>query len=138
GGIVAAFSGSTGILRFSDSTALPAPPTPAHIRVAILNSNWDLFSATDAIMPPNTAMLGGVRELGGYDSLIHRDTDAMLKGVEGLDPSGHPIDPPPPANGNMMFVKPSALQSLQKLEDAGVSEVWSASAIENPPRGLIE
>lgn len=85
-------------------------------RVAIINSVWDLVSAAPAAMPPNLAALFRVHELGGYDSLVHRDTVALLEDIDRANPS-------PAANGNMMFVKPRA--DMEKLANAGVSEVWT-------------
>ena len=85
-------------------------------RVAVVNNPWGLTSAAPALLPPNTAMQSRIREVGGYDSLLHRDTVAMLNEVNGRDSA-------PPANGNMMFVKPGF--NVAKLAEAGVQEVWS-------------
>jgi hypothetical protein len=89
---------------------------PGYDRVAVVNSDWELMMAAPALLPPNTASLSHLHERGGYDSLLHRETDAMLHEVDGQDPA-------PPANGNMMFVKPSATPAA--LADAGVTEVWT-------------
>lgn len=102
------------VLRFSDSANL-AVDGPRDARIAVINGPWGLFEAQPALLPPNIAGLNRIHELGGYDSLIHRDTVKMLAGVDGEDPS-------PEANGNMMFVKKHA--DPRKLADAGVSEVW--------------
>lgn len=85
-------------------------------RIAAFNDRWDLLSAVPAVLPPNTASLSRIHDLSGYDSLMHRDTVALLKEVDGQDAA-------PPANGNMMFVKSSANPLL--LAEAGVSEVWT-------------
>jgi hypothetical protein len=85
-------------------------------RVAVVNDPWGLTAAAPALLPPNTAMQSRIREIGGYDSLLHRDTVAMLNEVNGRDSA-------PPANGNMMFVKPGF--NVAKLAEAGVQEVWS-------------
>ena len=111
---------------FTVRTSPPLPPFvvehDAHKRVAIVNSSWDIIQPGKAFLPPNLASLLGVMEVGGYDSLIHRDTVALIKEIDGQDAA-------PPANGNMMFVKPKF--DLQKLHDAGVSEVWQT----NPSNG---
>lgn len=85
-------------------------------RVAIVNEAWGLGSAAPALIPPNLAALSRIREVGGYDSLIHRDTVAMLKEILGADPA-------PPANGNIMFVKPTFDPKL--LAESGAEEVWT-------------
>lgn len=84
---------------------------PEHSRVAWVNRRWSLFIAPPATVPPNLSSLFGIRELSGYDSLTHRDTVALLRSINGQDPS-------PPENGNMMFVKPGF--DPDKLADAGV------------------
>ncbi len=86
-------------------------------RVAIVNQNWSMFQIPKAIFPPNTASLSQIHELGGYDSLLHRDTVAMLQDIDGGGAA-------PNENGNMMFVKPKL--DVQKLAAAGVSQVYSA------------
>ena len=105
------------VLRFSDLSDLLVKDLPGvrpHERVAFVNGPWDLMLAAPALMPPNTASVSRIAELGGYDSLLHRDTVKMLADVDGQDAA-------PPANGNMMFVKKSA--NLDKLKEAGVSAV---------------
>lgn len=106
----------------------PAPqqaPDPAtnqeasqtNLRRAYVNLPWDFFRATNALYPPNTSTLARVQDLAGYDSLLHRDTVAMLREVNNGE------DPAPPINGNMMFVKPGFDPAA--LAEAGVTEVWS-------------
>ncbi len=119
------------VLRWSSSSDLKLDG-PKSERVAILNDAWDIWFAAPATAPPNTAALSRIHEFGGYDSLMHRESIKLLSEVNGQDPA-------PPANGNMMFVKPSA--DPRRLAAAGVSEVWSRSpsglaksAIEGPGR----
>lgn len=100
-------------------TGKPLRPVAAdpHARIAVLNRQWRLFPApANALLPPNTASLSRIHELGGYDSLLHRDTVQYLRSVDGQDPA-------PLENGNMMFVKPPPNPRL--LADAGVNEIWS-------------
>jgi hypothetical protein len=92
-------------------------PKQAFQRVAILNDNWGIIApATSALLPPNLAAYNRIHELAGYDSLLNRDTKKLLDDVNGQDSA-------PPANGNMMFIKPTADRA--KLAEAGVSEVWA-------------
>lgn len=94
------------------------PGLGADVRRAFLNAEWDLLAPAPALMPPNTASLFRSRDVGGYDSLLHRDTVKLLADANRQDPA-------PPANGNMMLVKPGV--GLQGLADLGVTEYWSWS-----------
>jgi hypothetical protein len=95
---------------------LDALPDPGAQRIAAINSNWSLLAAVPTILPPNTASYSRIHDIGGYDSLLHRDTVNLLREINGQDPA-------PPANGNMMFVKPTADPAL--LAAAGVDQVWT-------------
>ncbi|MDI9641719.1 hypothetical protein QPK87_18050 [Kamptonema cortianum] len=107
----------------------PMPTSAAssdpNLRRAYVNLNWDFFRPTSALMPPNTSSLLRVQDVAGYDSLIHRDTVAFLKDLnDGQDPA-------PAVNGNIMFVKPNL--DWSKLDEAGISEVWSRQKLEQAP-----
>lgn len=104
--------------------AIPIQPPASFSRTAIINGSWSLHLAAPALAPPNTAYLLGLHELGGYDSLLHRDSKALLDRIDGQDAA-------PPANGNMLFVKPTA--DWTKLIDAGVSDIWSRQPIPDHP-----
>jgi len=105
----------TQILPFS--TPPPAPKTPElQTRRAFINGPWDFFRATTALMPPNTATINRMQDIGGYDSLLHRDTVALLRDINTEDAA-------PPINGNMMFIKTKF--DPEKLSNAGVTELWS-------------
>lgn len=69
-----------------------------YARVAFINDSWSLIETPKAVMPPNTAMLYGIYEVGGYDSLYLSDYRNKLTDILGTDPS-------PLENGNMLFVK---------------------------------
>jgi hypothetical protein len=97
---------------------------PKEATVAFINSSWDLLQPGKALVPPNIAALSRVRDVGGYDSLINKDTVARLNDANGQDSA-------PPANGNMMFVKPTV--SRAKLAAMGVTEVWSLRPLEGWP-----
>lgn len=110
----------------------PTIPGGPEGRVAIIPGSWSLYQTPRALFPPNMATLGRFREAGGYDSLINRDY-AITFGDANNGPTS------PPENGNMMFVSPSA--NLERLQDLGVSEIWSASALPHlesklDPRGF--
>lgn len=98
-------------------------------RIAAFNSAWDIFTAQHAVLPPNLAALNRIHSLDGYDSLLHRDTVALLKDIDGKDAA-------PPANGNIMFIKPTA--DIAKLADAGVTEVWSLKEISSLPPAVAD
>ncbi|MCB0826669.1 MAG: hypothetical protein KDC26_10810 [Armatimonadetes bacterium] len=80
---------------------------------------WNFFRPPLRVIPPNIATLYRINDISGYDSLIHRDTVAMMKEINGGE------DPAPPINGNMMLVRPSV--DLKKLGAAGVESYWSVS-----------
>jgi hypothetical protein len=92
-----------------------------NVRHAFVEPGWGLLDRAPAIMPPNLATLYGLNDVAGYDSLLHRDTVRILHEIDGADPA-------PEANGNIMHIKPSA--DMDKLAEAGVSEVWSARPVE--------
>lgn len=97
------------------------PSTSALGRVAIINDNWGIIAAAkDAFIPPNLSALSRIKELAGYDSLLNRDTKTMLDDINGQDSA-------PPANGNIMFTKSTV--NPQKLQEAGIEEVWSARPV---------
>jgi hypothetical protein len=93
-------------------------------RIAVINKGWGLLETPHALLPPNLASLSRIHELGGYDSLLHRDTVQYLRQVNGQDAA-------PPENGNMMLIKPTAIPA--KLAEAGVTEIWS-----HDPAGIVQ
>lgn len=95
-------------------------------RVAFINRGWSMILPPQAIAPPNTAYLLGLRELAGYDSLIDADTKRLLDHIDGQDAA-------PPANGNMMLIKPTA--DPQLLADAGVTRIAEGTDLDSP--GLV-
>lgn len=100
---------------------LEYPRVSGFERIAVPNENWGLvLAAKDATLPPNTATLFRVHDIAGYDSLLHRDTVAMLNDINGQDSA-------PQANGNIMFIKPTF--DKDKLGEAGVTQMWSAQGV---------
>jgi hypothetical protein len=117
--VLAVLAGALRLIPTGDPSFLASSPlrfNDPNARVAIVNQPWDLAVAAPALYPPNTPSIARIHDLSGYDSLLHRDTVALLRDIDGRDPAAS-------ANGNMMFVKPTA--DPAKLADAGVSEVWS-------------
>ena len=129
----AVLAGASGGLQWI-TTGKPLDPVanPAGMqRIAYLNSGWSLLRAAKANMPPNTASLSRIHELGGYDSLVSAETVSMLRAANGEDPA-------PPTNGNMMFIKKG---DPARLAAAGVSFVDDGSgprAIQGPSRCSLE
>lgn len=85
-------------------------------RYAAINEPWSLLMPASAVLPPNTATIAGIHDIAGYDSLLQKEALEALRRVNGRDPA-------PPANGNIMFVKPSADPKL--LAELGVRFVLS-------------
>ncbi|CAN5438338.1 hypothetical protein BH11ARM2_BH11ARM2_23050 [soil metagenome] len=105
---------------------------PTTERIAVLGNPWDILGRANATLPPNTASISRIHDLAGYDSLLHRDTVALLKDIDGEDPA-------PPANGNMMLIKRNA--DLKKLAAAGVTEIWDRNGktpLQGPGRADVE
>lgn len=117
-------SGATNLMQ---TGKIISPATGFPGRTAFINDNWSLFQTPHANWPPNLSLLNGAREIGGYDSLIHRDTVQMLNEINGRNSS-------PPENGNMMFIFSSA--DRKKLAEMGVNQIvrpnWSTEEISGP------
>lgn len=118
---IALCSGTASLVMTGEPLAKVAGPADSYARVAIVNEPWGLLQAAPALLPPNLAALNRIHELAGYDSLLHRDTKKLLDDINGGNDSA------PPANGNMMFIKPTF--DWEALMDAGVSEVWSTKPL---------
>lgn len=106
----------TTFLPSGDSRFLHGSASASPERIAVINDGWELLVPAPALAPPNSLTPSRIREVGGYDSLIARPTVEWLREIVGRDPA-------PPANGNMMFIWPSA--DPERLREAGVSRVWS-------------
>lgn len=74
-------------------------------RIAPINPEWSLFQTPDAILPPNTAMVYGLYDVQGYDSLFTRQYKDLSSEVQGQDSS-------PVENGNMVLVRRYAHEGL--------------------------
>lgn len=67
-------------------------------RIAPVNPRWSLYQTPDAILPPNAAMVYGLYDVQGYDSLFTRQYKDLSSDIQGVDSS-------PPENGNMVLVR---------------------------------
>lgn len=85
-------------------------PDP-NTRYAFVNADWQLLVGLPVVNPPNTATIERKLDVGGYDSLIHRETFKILNEINGRDSA-------PEANGNMALIKPGFDEG--KLASAGV------------------
>jgi len=65
-------------------------------RIMPINRQWPLYSPPLAILPPNSAMVYGLDDTQGYDSLL---TGQYFQFAGALDDGS----PAPPENGNMVF-----------------------------------
>lgn len=65
-------------------------------RIMPLNRSWSLFQPPAAVLPPNAALVYGLRDTQGYDSLLTRQ---YMDWAGRLDAG----PPAPPENGNMVF-----------------------------------
>ncbi|MCH7904559.1 MAG: hypothetical protein IH944_08340 [Armatimonadetes bacterium] len=115
---------------------IPTSPNPweagepdPNTRIAFINQNWGLNTGWPVTMPPNVAAGLRLYDMGGYDSLLHRDTVAHLREINGQDPA-------PQANGNIMFIKPDYDRGLLAL--SGVTEIWSLSSFQFNSGATVE
>lgn len=67
-------------------------------RIAVINPSWSLFDTPTAILPPNAAMVYGLYDLQGYDSLYLKSYKDKMAQIQQADPS-------PPENGNMVLIR---------------------------------
>ncbi|MCL5102630.1 MAG: YfhO family protein [Armatimonadetes bacterium] len=67
-------------------------------RIAPINPKWSLFRTPNAILPTNSAMVYGLYDVQGYDSLYTKTYKDLSSQVQGQDSS-------PPENGNMVLMR---------------------------------
>lgn len=67
-------------------------------RIAPINPKWSLWETPKAILPPNAAMVYGLYDVQGYDSLYTKTYKDLLSSIQGVDSS-------PPENGNMVLMR---------------------------------
>lgn len=118
-----AFLGTSLSVPFGQ-VAFQRDPEGAPSRVAHVNTDWGFLQTPRAFYPPNSAAAARRTELGGYDSLLHRDTVAILNDINGEDSA-------PQTNGNIMHIKPTA--DVAKLKEAGVERICALPGVELSP-----
>lgn len=67
-------------------------------RIVPINPDWSLFQTPKAVLPPNAAMVYGLYDAQGYDSLYERGYKETSSDVQGQDSS-------PVENGNMVLFR---------------------------------
>jgi hypothetical protein len=77
-------------------------------RIMPLNRSWNLDDAPSAILPPNAAMVFGLPETQGYDSL---QTGQYVAFASALD---NGLSPSPPENGNIVFTYGAGSQQARE------------------------
>ena len=65
-------------------------------RIMPLNRHWPLYEPPPAILPPNSAMVYGLDDTQGYDSLLTGQYFGFAGAMDGGSPA-------PPENGNLVF-----------------------------------
>ena len=65
-------------------------------RIMPLNKRWSFYGPPPAILPPNSAMVYGLDDTQGYDSLLTGQYFGFAGAMDGGSPA-------PPENGNMVF-----------------------------------
>jgi len=80
---------------------------------AIINDRWSMFQNPKVLLPPNSAMYYGFKEVGGYDSLFLRKYKDTLEKDAGMSLS-------PVENGNMILIK-RPFKGLNKYAKYAVS-----------------
>ncbi|MBC7326526.1 YfhO family protein [bacterium] len=105
-------------------------PRPAYMRelegniyrILAVTPRWSLYRYPPACLPPNTATLYHMLDVGGYDSLYPLYYKSFLDNLEGENTA-------PLENGNMLLPKSLKQQNLQLL---GVKFVFSPIYIDTP------
>ncbi len=85
------------------SAVYPATPLIAFLqahkadgRIMPLNKRWPQYEPPPAILPPNSAMVYGLNDTQGYDSLLTGQYFGFAGAMDGGSPA-------PPENGNLVF-----------------------------------
>ena len=94
-----------------------------HDRIMPVNHGWS-FAGPRAVLPPNGAMVFGLRDVQGYDSLFPGQYKAFMNALSGRDAS-------PPEVGNMVFARDPSSPLVAR---AGVRYVLSRQELPLPGR----
>lgn len=81
--------------------------------VAVINDRWSMTENPHALLPPNMLMYYGIKEIGGYDSLIFGEYKDRLEKAAGKSVS-------PMENGNMIMIK-EPFKGIEKYADYLIS-----------------
>lgn len=90
-------------------------------RMMPLNDQWSLREIPHAVLPPNSAMMYGLYDVSGYDSLYPRAYKALVDAASGQESC-------PRENGNMIFARNPGSPVYDLL---GVRWVISRKLVEN-------
>jgi hypothetical protein len=94
-----------------------------HDRIMPVNQNWSMIGP-DAVLPPNGAMVYGLRDLQGYDSLFPGQYKAFMNRLAAPMPDSSPQEV-----GNMVFARnPGSPQ----VADSGVRLIISRQPLDLP------
>jgi hypothetical protein len=75
-----------------------------HERIVPINKRWSLSNPPPAVLPPNAAMVYGLRDAQGYDSLLTGQYKQFANTLARPNPDGS-MDASPPEVGNMVFIQ---------------------------------
>lgn len=81
--------------------------------VAVINNKWSMTENPYALLPPNMLMYYGIKEVGGYDSLMLGSYKEELETAAGKSVS-------PMENGNMIMIK-EPFKGIEKYADYLIS-----------------
>ncbi len=73
-----------------------------HERILPVNQAWSLYRSPPAVLPPNGAMVYGLHDVQGYDSLLTRQYKEFANRFARPNRAGM-VDASPPEVGNMVF-----------------------------------
>ena len=83
-----------------------------HERVFPVNKFWSLYAAPPVVLPPNGAMVFGLHDVQGYDSLLTKQYKEFANTFARADRTGNK-DASPPEVGNLIFAQnPNAPNAL--------------------------
>ena len=83
-----------------------------HERIFPVNKFWSLYAAPPVVLPPNGAMVFGLRDVQGYDSLLTKQYKEFANTFARADRTGNK-DAAPPEVGNLIFAQnPNAPNAL--------------------------
>ncbi len=127
--LIALLTGAPNAVPMGEAIPGPGVMETRSERVAYTNDNWGLTAASPATMPPNLSTIKRELDVSGYDSLLHKDVQQWIKDIDGG------VDPAPPVNGNIMFVKRNA--DAAKLAESGVTTA-DGVVVQGEGRAVLE